>query len=90
MNATTRAYARYGLPATLPAEQRQAWEDHQAGKAVPLRLLPKNGDTCHADSMGGPYCGFPLLIDGTCPNANEHRDVIEAALRDPANYDDED
>lgn len=80
MNATTRAYERYGLPATLPAEKRAAWEDWQAGRGALLRLLPLSGDTCHAESMGGPYCGRPLLIDGTCPGRNDHRDVVEAEL----------
>lgn len=85
----TAAYLRYGLPATLPDEQRLAWEAHEAGKAAPLSLLPKNGATCHADSMGGPYCGYPLLIDNTCPNYAGHRDVVEAELVEPEEGDEE-
>ena len=79
-NATTRRYREVGLPATLPAEQRAAWEAYLAGRGAPLRLLPTNGDTCYAEAMGGPYCGYPLLIDGSCPNRNDHREVIEKSL----------
>jgi hypothetical protein len=77
MSTATLAFRHFGLPATLSAEQRQAWEDHQAGRAVPLRLLPKSGDNCRADSMNG-LCGHPLLIDGSCPGRSDHRDVVEA------------
>lgn len=80
--AVTRAYERHGLPFTMPAEQKQAWADYLAGKGAPLRLLPTNGDACRAESMGGPYCGYPLLIDGSCPNRRNHRDVVEAELAD--------
>lgn len=75
-NAATRAYLRQGLPATLPEDMRVAWERHLAGEAVPLRLLPTNGDCCaaltHSGSPAG--CGFSLLIDGSCPNASAHTD----------------
>lgn len=77
-NAITRRYKEVGLPITLPHNQREAWQSYQAGNAAPLSLLPTNGDTCPAASMGGSYCGFPLLINGVCPNRSNHRDVIEA------------
>lgn len=72
-NFTTRRYNEIGLPATMSPGQRQAWEDHLAGKSVPFRLLPKNGDRCTEPTIGSSSeCGFPLLIDGSCANASEH------------------
>ncbi len=71
-NRTTRAYLRYGLPHTMRPEMVKAWEDHQAGRSAPLRLLPTNGDRCEVPTMGGAVCGWPLLIDGSCPARNEH------------------
>lgn len=75
-NPATRAYLRHGLPATLSDDKRAAWERHLAGQAVPLNLLPTNGDRCTAPTHSGSPagCGFPLLIDGSCPNASEHTD----------------
>lgn len=57
--------------AVLPQEQREAWAAHQRGEAVALRLLPHNGFDCYADTHGGT-CGYPLLIDGSCPNKPDH------------------
>lgn len=72
MNPITRRYQECGLPATLPAERREAWRIYQDGGAVPIHLLPTNGDTCDAATRGGVQCEWPLLIDGSCPNRAEH------------------
>lgn len=72
-NHITERYLQVGLPATLPEEQRRAWEDYLAGRAVMTRLLPTNGDRCAEPTLGGsPACGYPVLIDGACVNASEH------------------
>jgi hypothetical protein len=73
-NPITRRFLEVGLPATLPADQRAAWESYQQGKGAPIRLLPTNGDRCTAMTWGGAEagCGYPLLIDGECPNRSEH------------------
>lgn len=76
-NPLTRMYQKYGLPTTLSAEQRAAWESHLAGRGAPLRLLPTNGDRCTAATGSPAGCGFPLLIDGTCPNVRAHTDHDE-------------
>lgn len=71
-NYLTEIYERVGLPATLPEEQRQAWVDYLAGRAVMTRLLPTNGDRCSEVCLGGSVCGRPVLIDGSCVGSSEH------------------
>lgn len=73
MNHITERYLQVGLPATLPEERRRAWEDYLAGRGAFTRLLPTNGDRCPEVTLGGPVCGYPVLIDGSCVNASEHR-----------------
>lgn len=73
-NPITTAYFRHGLPSTTTAEQRAAWGRHLDGQAVPLQLLPTNGDRCAAQTHSPVGCGFPLLIDGSCPNSDNHTD----------------
>lgn len=72
-NHITQWYLDIGLPATLPEEQRQAWVDYLAGRAVMTRLLPTNGDRCSEVCLGGSVCGRPVLIDGSCVGSSEHR-----------------
>jgi hypothetical protein len=68
----TARYRDFGLPATIDRAVREAWESHLAGQGAPLRLLPTNGATCAEMCRGGVACGYPILIDGTCPNVNDH------------------
>jgi hypothetical protein len=75
MNPRTQRYVRYGIHSIKDYSQKQAWQRHLNGEAVPLTELPTNGEHCPERTMGG-YCGFPLLIDATCPNYANHRDVV--------------
>lgn len=75
MNARTEAYQRYGIHAITNLCEREAWLRHLQGKTQPLYDLPTNGDRCTEGTVGGSSCGFPILIDGTCPNAAEHGEV---------------
>ena len=62
--------------AALPKDQRDAWEAYQRGEGAFLRLLPHNGFDCYAKTHGGT-CGYPLLIDGSCPNHTAHVTEVE-------------
>lgn len=75
MNARTESYQRYGLHAIRDLDEKAAWTAHLQGHTVPLHRLPINGDRCAEGTIGGSSCGFPILIDGTCPNAAEHGEV---------------
>jgi hypothetical protein len=81
MNPRTQRYVRYGIHSIMDYEQKQAWQRHLDGEAVPLTELPTNGEHCPERTMGS-YCGFPLLVDATCPNSANHRDVVEALTDD--------
>lgn len=60
--------------------QRLAWARYQAGEAVPIVQLPKNGQHCTEQRIGGSTCGHPLLIDGSCANRAMHGDVTDDDL----------
>jgi hypothetical protein len=75
VNARTDSYRRYGLHAIRDLHQKAAWISHLQGKTVRLHDLPTNGDQCTEGTIGGSVCGFPILIDGSCPNAPEHGEV---------------
>jgi hypothetical protein len=76
MNSITDRYLRFGLPAGISAEQREAWKSYRLGQPVPMRLLPVNGEQCDLVTEGGAVCGRPLLIDASCPNHTEHRNAV--------------
>lgn len=82
MNTITARFEEFGLPDTLTADQCEAWNRWQAGQYVPPELLPTNGDTCPDMTMNA-RCGYPLLIDASCPNQSAHRDVVMAERAAP-------
>lgn len=75
MNPRTQNYQRYGLHAIRDLDQKAAWIKHLRGETVRLHDLPVNGDHCAEGTIGGAVCGFPILIDGVCPNTPEHGEV---------------
>lgn len=69
----TQRFRDVGLPATLPQEQKDAWEAYKAGRGAPVRLLPKNGGLCTAWTRSALVCGRELLIDGSCYGDADHQ-----------------